>query len=590
MSVMNPSQKSLLPSMEFMDGKGHLIQTWQTQLFTQVENYLLSHHVTSRPGGCSAMRTTLTILQKQKLLTERDRRRQNGLNTTHRVLSDWAKNEFNLPNAPSKAALSRMVSTSDELLSHKGAQLVKMKRQVKGRAHVLETELFSWISEQQTKNKSPSGLSIQQKARQIAILINERACTPSERITLTFSEGWLDNFKRRWGFRLSRSQIESPPPSICPAEEPFANALPRLQRLISEYSLSDVFNCDEGTLFCCMAPDNTISKTENEKERITFMPCSNADATEKLDIMLVASAKKTAVKHAFDYHANINAGMTRYLFFNWLHRFQSYVSKTPQRNVLLLLDRCTAHGTSSNLPSLPNVCIEFLPPPVRPGPNCTTNQRVQPMDAGIIAALKIRYKRFHMENALDNVDMDSQDVYRVDVWTAMKWLTKAWKEMPESVIRNGWKHTRLLAVDTDAPAAMTPDAPLEPKILADLEGQVAQLVPPRHRLSISQVLNLEGDDEEESSQVMNDEEIASAVLGTEDNGENGESDEVPAVPSLDTVLPPVDEQLRALAVTKQVAESAGLDVDASLFMTHMRQLQSRVRKQKARGMSCLYQV
>ena len=58
------------------------------------------------------------------------------------------------------------------------------------------------------------------------------------------------------------------------------------------------------------------------------------------------------------------------------------------------------------------------------------------MDAGIIAALKIRYKRYHMESALDKIDINARDVYKGDVLTAIKWFKKAWNELPATVIQN----------------------------------------------------------------------------------------------------------------------------------------------------------
>lgn len=66
--------------------------------------------------------------------------------------------------------------------------------------------------------------------------------------------------------------------------------------------------------------------------------------------------------------------------FQWLKRFNAVIPSTPGRKVGLLFDICSAHGTASNLPSLSNVEMIFLPP------NTTSN--IQPMDAGIIAAME----------------------------------------------------------------------------------------------------------------------------------------------------------------------------------------------------------
>ena len=44
---------------------------------------------------------------------------------------------------------------------------------------------------------------------------------------------------------------------------------------------------------------------------------------------------------------------------------------------------------------------------------------MQPMDADVIAALKMRYKRVHRERAFENIDADVKNIYKVDVVTAI---------------------------------------------------------------------------------------------------------------------------------------------------------------------------
>ena len=155
----------------------------------------------------------------------------------------------------------------------------------------------------------------------------------------------------------------------------------------------DVFNADECGLFFSMAPDKTIAAEplpgcKKAKERITFMPCANADGSEKFELMVIGHAwkpgvfkKKTGAELGFDYHANKKAWMTSTLFYDWLRRFHSYVCSSPGRKVLLLIDNCSAHGTAETLPEMRNLRIVYLPP------NCKS--KVQPMDAGVIAALKL---------------------------------------------------------------------------------------------------------------------------------------------------------------------------------------------------------
>ena len=77
--------------------------------------------------------------------------------------------------------------------------------------------------------------------------------------------------------------------------------------------------------------------------------------------------------------------MTRDLFFEWLIEFDFYIGRTPGCRVALLIDNACCHGRIENLPSLRNVAVLFLPK--------RTTSRVKPLDAGIIACIKRRYRR-----------------------------------------------------------------------------------------------------------------------------------------------------------------------------------------------------
>ena len=258
-----------------------------------------------------------------------------------------------------------------------------------------------------------------------------------------------------------------------------------------------------------MAPDKTIAAEplpgrKKAKERITFMPCVNADGSEKFELMVIGHAwkphvfkKKTGAELGFYYHANKKAWMTSTLFYDRLRRFHSYVCSSPGRKVLLLIDNCSAHGTAEMFPEMPNLRIVYLPP------DCTS--RVQPMDAGVIAALKLRYKKLHMDRALDNLEADVKKIYKVDVLTAMRCFKRAWNDLPRELIHSCWKHTGLLFGPQNANAEEN-----ELAMAAELEHQVSGLVTPAQRMSISELLNPQG--ENDCVQAMTDEEMVSSIL------------------------------------------------------------------------------
>ena len=53
------------------------------------------------------------------------------------------------------------------------------------------------------------------------------------------------------------------------------------------------------------------------------------------------------------------------------------------------------------------------------------SSRIQLLDAGTIAALKMKYRRRFEEYALDQTDKGEYDIHKVDILLATKWLYDA---------------------------------------------------------------------------------------------------------------------------------------------------------------------
>ena len=101
--------------------------------------------------------------------------------------------------------------------------------------------------------------------------------------------------------------------------------LSKIQARLKSFSPKDIWNCDETGLFWKMAPDKTIRLSalpgrKKQKDRITIMPCCNADGSEKMELMVIEKSKrprvfkgKTGAELSFDYHNNKKAWMTNVL-------------------------------------------------------------------------------------------------------------------------------------------------------------------------------------------------------------------------------------------------------------------------------------
>lgn len=111
--------------------------------------------------------------------------------------------------------------------------------------------------------------------------------------------------------------------------------------------------------------------------------------------------------------------------------------------ILMILDNASSHCIDEEL--LTHVKILKLPP--------NTTCVLQPMDAGIIAAFKRRYRKLHMRHSLRSIGSDaaggSSGAYTVTQLEAMKWCKMVWDDVPQNIIKNCWRRTGIVP---DAPA------------------------------------------------------------------------------------------------------------------------------------------
>lgn len=129
------------------------------------------------------------------------------------------------------------------------------------------------------------------------------------------------------------------------------------------------------------------------------MPCSNTDGSNKLPLMLIGTAEnpRTLPKDKSSlpvyYKGSKKAWMNRLLFKEWFHgQFVPSVRKFSAENgreprALLVLDNCSAHHDGGDVLESDDgkIKVIFLPPNV--------TALGQPMDQGVINAVKKRYKK-----------------------------------------------------------------------------------------------------------------------------------------------------------------------------------------------------
>ena len=103
--------------------------------------------------------------------------------------------------------------------------------------------------------------------------------------------------------------------------------------------------------------------------------------------------------------------MTTKLFEEWLKAFDDLMEG---RNVLLLLDNCSVDR--NNGLQLKDTVLKFLPP--------NSTSRLQPLDAGIIHALKAHYRKRFAREMVEN--LESNTVQKFSILDAIRTAVSAW--------------------------------------------------------------------------------------------------------------------------------------------------------------------
>lgn len=394
----------------------------------------------------------LTADQKRQICEQQRRSKM-----TQRQLADWAQKQFNLTKKPTQPTISNILKRQREYITPIDRDS-KRKRSV--RHPRLDNVLANWILQCLHKRICLTGDLIKMKAGKFA----EQLGIPNSE-TPSFSDGWLEKFQQRHNLRCYKSHGERGSAD----NEAINRSLPELRELVSGYRLSDVFNMDETGLFYRLCPDKTIAVRQLEghkkdKVRLTIALTCNADGTEKLDPFIIGYAanprcfkKKSAEDLGFYYRNNGKAWMTGVLFQEWMTKLDKRM-RTSNRKILLLLDNAPSHIVTNM--DLNNVRVHFLP--------ANTTSKLQPLDAGIIAAFKRHYRRFQLLNALSRDESGERDIYKIDQLQAMRWVNAAWSEVSAETIDNCWKHSGIIDRNTSSSVHLNSDADVIDTQLADI--------------------------------------------------------------------------------------------------------------------------
>lgn len=196
---------------------------------------------------------------------------------------------------------------------------------------------------------------------------------------------------------------------------------------------------------------------KKEKGRITVHHACNATGSHKLPMWIIAKYKrprcfaaarlKSVEALGVKWRADKKAWMVTGIMVEWLRWFDNLIAG---RKVILLLDNFSAHESAvAELEALPygsglmNTEICWLPP--------NTTSKLQPLDQGIIASFKARYRKHWTTFLLEQQDIGQDPLESMNVLKAVQWCIRAWDEVTAKTITSCWSYSKINLIPSPIP-------------------------------------------------------------------------------------------------------------------------------------------
>lgn len=308
---------------------------------------------------------------------------------------------------------------------------------------VLDKALYAWFVQERSRGTSISGQILKIQARKLDRELN------GEQSTFEASSGWMWRFQKRHGISCHKLHGE-----VASADSESAKSYPmELHKFIEEEGLSEaqIYNADETGLYFRALPTSTLATKQDpkrnagfkeEKQRLTALLCSNWSGEHKLKPLVIGKFRSPRCLHHINkdlllclYRHSKNAWMTAEIFSEWFHKTfvtavrQHLRSQKLEEKAVLLLDNCPAHPPAASLRSKDGkIFVKYLPP--------NTTSLIQPMDQGIIRAVKIHYSSALQLAASEDQRPAPEFLKTVTVKMAIAFLAQAWDRITKVTVRN----------------------------------------------------------------------------------------------------------------------------------------------------------
>lgn len=312
----------------------------------------------------------------------------------------------------------------------------------------VDQALLKWFAQKRLDNVIISTAVLKQKAEEFGKNFNNTK-------EFLCSESWVQRWKKRHNVCSGKIVGEAAAVNIDVVDNWLNTVWPQIKK---KFHSNDIFNADETGLFYRLPPDKTLKfKGEKciggkmSKERITVLVCANLTGTEKRKLLVIGKTKnprcfKNVKGLPVNYKANRKAWMTSDLFISELREWDKELNR-EKRNILLLVDNCPAHPDVKHLKSIKLV---FLPP--------NTSSKLQPMDQGVIHALKSYYRQLLLMKMVQS--MDDGTALIINLLDAINLIHKAWQRVSQQTIAKCFQHAGFHFADTKFEIDSDDDLPL----------------------------------------------------------------------------------------------------------------------------------
>lgn len=439
-------------------------------------------------------------------ITEAQRRRLRQWVSSHQPRPSqkdcikWFKDQFN-------QSISQ--STVSESLSHKFNYLDTLPdndrvRNRAGRWPVLEDLLFQFQKHIESNGGSTTAEILQTKAKEIWQRLPEYQNQPIPE----FSVGWLSRFKSRRGIKHRIQHGEAASVPITAEDE-----MKAVRTLCGEYLEDDIYNMDETGLFWRSAVNHGLLSTplpgkKQDKSRITAVLCTNSTGTDRLPLWFIGHAQQPRALRGLNFEAlgcrwqgNKKAWMNTLIMIDWLRAFYQHVGS---RSVILTMDNLRAHITGvEQAPPPSNIHIIWLPK--------NSTSIFQPLDQGIIQNFKVHYRKQWIQYIIHSMDNNINPFTTITLYQTLHWCLKAWSQMVlNTTIYQCFRKSTIIQPQITLPQ----DPPVD---LQEEHRLLHQRIP--GVMSLHNILNPEGEEEEVDESVTIDDLINEHLHQTQGNEE-----------------------------------------------------------------------